>query len=316
VTPAAVSVIGGVQVDLVMTPVDALPAPGTSTYVDALAMRVGGAGANAALALAELGTPVRLFGCIGDDHFGRWILDELARAGLGDELTVAAGERTGVTVACEAPERDRSFITSLGAAAEWEAWTLPGDAPDSASVLVCDYFCAPAMRGEGTRGLLAAARDYGARTYFDTTWDPDGFPAMTREEVQALLPLVDVFLPNAGEACALAGSDDDAVAAARALQALSGGWVVVKLGPAGCHAVGPDGREHAVPAPVVDVVDTTGAGDAFNAGLIDALASGAEWPAALEAATRLASAIVARPSNDRYTARPADADEASARPAG
>jgi argininosuccinate lyase len=300
VSRAAVSVIGGVQVDLLMTPVDALPAPGASTYVDALTMRVGGAAANAALAFAELGTRVRLFGCIGDDHFGRWILDELARAGLADELTVAAGEQTGVTVACEAPERDRSFITSLGAAAGWEAGTLPGDAPDSDSVLMCDYFCAPAMRGDATRGLLAAAREHGARTYFDTAWDADGFPAAARREVQALLPLVDVFVPNAGEACALAGRED-AVAAGRALQALSGGWVVVKLGPAGCHAVGPDGREYAVPAPVVDVVDTTGAGDAFNAGLIDALASGADWPAALEAATRLASAIVARPSNDRYT---------------
>jgi sugar/nucleoside kinase (ribokinase family) len=301
-TGAPVSVIGGVQVDLVMTPVDALPAPGTSTYVDALTMRVGGAGANAALAFAELGAPVRLFGCIGDDHFGRWILDELATAGLGGELTIATGEQTGVTVACEAPGRDRSFITSLGAAEGWGAAALPGDAPDSASVLICDYFCAPVMRGEATRGLLAAARGHGARTYFDTTWDPDGFPPPTRQEIQALLPLVDVFLPNAGEACALAGSHD-ALAAARVLQALSGGWVVVKLGPAGCHAVGPGGQEHAVPAPVVDVVDTTGAGDAFNAGLIDALANGGDWPAALEAATRLASAVVARPSDDRYTAR-------------
>jgi sugar/nucleoside kinase (ribokinase family) len=315
VTGADVSVIGGVQVDLVATPVAALPAPGTSTYVDAMTMRVGGAGANAALAFAELGAVVRLFGCIGDDHFGRWILGELARAGLADELTVTAGAQTGVTVACEAPGRDRSFITSLGAAEAWAAWTLPPDAPASASVLLCDYFCAPAMRGEPTRGLLAAAREHGARTFFDTTWDPGGFPPTTRAEVQALLPLVDVFLPNGGEASALAGIAEVG-AAARALQERSGGWVVVKLGAAGCHAVGPGGEEHTVPAPVVDVVDTTGAGDAFNAGLIDALANGAQWPAALEAATLLASTIVARPSSDRYAARPADAGEASARPAG
>jgi sugar/nucleoside kinase (ribokinase family) len=315
VTASSVSVIGGVQVDLVLTPVADLPAPGTSTYVDTMTMRVGGAGANAALAFAELGAPVRLFGCIGDDHFGRWILDQLARAGLADELTVASAEQTGVTVACEAPGHDRSFITSLGAAEAWAVGTLPGDAPASDSVLVCDYFCAPAMRGDPTRGLLEAAREHGARTYFDTTWDPDGFADRTRQEVHALLPLVDVFLPNAGEACALAGVGE-AVAAAEALQARSGGWVVVKLGPAGCHAVGPGGQEHAVPAPVVDAVDTTGAGDAFNAGLIDALASGADWPTALGAATLLASTIVARPSNDRYAARPADAGEASARPAG
>ncbi|MEA2254852.1 MAG: pfkB family carbohydrate kinase [Solirubrobacteraceae bacterium] len=56
------------------------------------------------------------------------------------------------------------------------------------------------------------------------------------------------------------------------------------------------------------VADTTGAGDAFNAGLVAALARGASWPDALRAATRPASAVVARPSTDRYAMRPAGAD--------
>ena len=72
-------------------------------------------------------------------------------------------------------------------------------------MLVCDYFCAPAMRGEPTRLLLQTARELGARTYFDTAWDTDGFTAATREEIHAILPLVDVFLPNEAEARALDG---------------------------------------------------------------------------------------------------------------
>ena len=59
--------------------------------------------------------------------------------------------------------------------------------------------------------------------------------------MHALLPSVDVFLPNEVEACALAGRDGDPAQAARVLQAVSGGWVVVKLGPRGCFAVGPEG---------------------------------------------------------------------------
>ena len=110
-----------------------------------------------------------------------------------------------------------------------------------------------------------------------------------------------MFLPNEAEACALADLDPDAALyAARALQATSGGWVVVKLGPRGCLAVGPGRTELDVPAPVVSVADTTGAGDAFNAGLVHALSDGADWPDALHAATRFASMIVARPSRDRY----------------
>jgi sugar/nucleoside kinase (ribokinase family) len=79
--------------------------------------------------------------------------------------------------------------------------------------------------------------------------------------------------------------------------------VVVKLGPSGCLAAGPGGAEIAAPAPSVRVSDTTGAGDAFNAGMIQALAAGCGWHEALSQATRFATTIVMRPSNDRF--RPA-----------
>jgi sugar/nucleoside kinase (ribokinase family) len=64
--------------------------------------------------------------------------------------------------------------------------------------------------------------------------------------------------------------------------------------------VGPDNAEFAIPAPATSVVDTTGAGDAFNAGLVHALAHGATWREALTAATRFATTVISRPSNDRY----------------
>jgi sugar/nucleoside kinase (ribokinase family) len=118
--------------------------------------------------------------------------------------------------------------------------------------------------------------------------------------VRDLLPSVDVFLPNAVEACALADRAGDVAEAARALQAASGGWVVVKRGSSGCLAVGPDAAEIAVRAPAVNVVDTTGAGDAFNAGLVHALAHGASWGDALAMATQFATTIISRPSDNRY----------------
>ena len=84
------------------------------------------------------------------------------------------------------------------------------------------------------------------------------------------------------------------------LQQLSGGWIVVKLGARGCLGVGPGGVELEIPAPAVEIADTTGAGDAFNAGLVHALSDGVEWPEALAVATRFASEIIARPSDERY----------------
>ena len=297
---ASVTVIGGVQADVVMSPVTDLPAPGGTLLTEHTTVRVGGAGANAALASVEAGLHVRLIGCIGDDQVGGWMREVLSPAGLADELVVVPGETTGLTVVLESPARDRTFLTYLGVNALWEPAMIPDDALSCDNLLLCDYFVTPRLRGDAARRLLDTARVRGARTFFDTTWDPDGFAAHTRAEVDELLPSVDVFLPNEVEACALADRPGDAAQAARALQAVSGGWVIVKLGPSGCFAVGPDGSEIAVPAPSVTVADTTGAGDAFNAGLVHALARGVSWPEALTMATEFATAIVARPSNDRY----------------
>jgi sugar/nucleoside kinase (ribokinase family) len=295
-----------VQADVVMSPVTDLPGAGGTLLTEQATVRVGGAGANAALASVEAGLDVRLIGCIGEDHLGGWMRAELAPAGLADELVVLAGEASGLTVALESPTRDRTFLTYLGVNARWEPAMIPDDALTCENLLLCDYFVAPRLRGEAARRLLDTARARGGRTFFDTTWDPGGFSGQTRAEVLGLLSSVDVFLPNEVEAYAIAGPADDGAAgggaarAARALQEASGGWVVVKLGPRGCLAAGPDGAELAVAAPAMSVGDTTGAGDAFNAGLVAALARGADWPDALTAATQFATTIISRPSNERY----------------
>jgi sugar/nucleoside kinase (ribokinase family) len=312
---STVTVIGCVQADLLMSPVTELPPSGGTLLTEQMSLRVGGAGANAALAFVELGMPVRLMGCVGDDQLGRWMQEQMDAAGLADSLVVSP-EPSGLTVALESPNRDRTFLTYLGVNARWKPGMIPADALACDNLLFCDYFVAPGLQGPGGRELLEGARATGARTFFDTAWDPGGFSPQTRDEVYGLLPSVDVFLPNEAEACALAGFESSgpgvaggggaAGAAARVLQAVSGGCVVVKLGPRGCLAVGPDGIELAAPAPVLSgVADTTGAGDAFNAGLVHALSDGASWPDALHAATRFASMIIARPSHERHRLGPA-----------
>jgi sugar/nucleoside kinase (ribokinase family) len=296
-----VTVIGGVQADVVISPVTELPPPGATRLTEQMSIRVGGAGANAALAFVETGLPVRLMGCVGEDRLGDWMREELTDAGLNDELAVLPGRGTGLTVALESEHRDRTFLTHLGVNADWGPEMIPADALACDSLLLCDYCVTPGLQGEAARSLLDATRAAGGRTFFDTAWDPEDFPEARRSEVRDLLSSVDVFLPNEAEACAIVDTGDgDVVAAARALQRDSAGWVVVKLGARGCVAVGPGGEELTAGSPAVTVADTTGAGDAFNAGLVTALSAGDEWPAALTAATRFAAEIVSRPSHDRW----------------
>ncbi len=295
------TVIGCVQTDIVMSPVTELPPAGATLLTERMNIRVGGAGANAALAFAAAGFPVRLMGCVGDDQLGDWMRQELAAAGLADEITVLPGQPTGLTVALESEGRDRTFLTYLGVNAYWDATMIPADALACKNLLLCDYFLAPGLQGDAALSLLQTARAAGGRTFFDTAWDPDGFPAATRATIHQLLASVDVFLPNEAEACALAGIPPGAPGkAARMLRRHCAGWIVVKLGARGCLAVGPDGAEHLTAAPAVTVADTTGAGDAFNAGLVRALGEGAPWSVALDSATRFASTIISRPSQHRH----------------
>ncbi len=294
----AITVIGGVQVDVVLTPVEELPAPGQTLLAEQMSFRAGGAGANTALALAGAGRRARLIGCVAEDDLGRWLVSDLGRFGLDGDIAMLPGETTGLTVACEAPGRDRSFLTFLGVNTAWSRAQIPADATRCESLLMCDYFCAPSLRGEPTAELLAGARAAGARTFFDTAWDSGGWNTGTREEVLALLRHVDVFLPNEAEARALLGQDAAPERLARALQEVSGGWVAVKLGARGAIAAGPDGAALAVAAERVDVLDSTGAGDAFNAGLIAALGDGEDWPDALRAGSALAASIISRPARE------------------
>ena len=292
--------IGGVQADVVVRPVTELPPPGATRLTEDMSIRVGGAGANAALAFVETGLPVRLMGCVGEDRLGEWMRQELTEAGLVDELAVVPGRPTGLTIALESDERDRTFLTHLGVNADWGPEMIPADALQCDNLLLCDYCVTPGLQGDAARSFLEATHRAGGRTFFDTAWDPQDFPAATRAELRDLLSRVDVFLPNEAEARAIAG-EGDVHAASRALQEASGGWVVVKLGARGCLAVGPGGEELSASPPAVAVAaDTTGAGDAFNAGLVTALSADRDWGAAIEAATRFATEIVSRPSHERW----------------
>jgi sugar/nucleoside kinase (ribokinase family) len=283
-----VAVIGNVNVDLIVRDVTELPPPGTERTVDVAQMRLGGAAATMAVTLADLGVRSTLAGSVGSDAFGSYLLEQLAAAGVdGSNVRTASNEPTGVSIAFEGPERERSFLTQLGSLGSFDASMVPHEVLSSRFVAFTGYFLLPAL-ASGLSALMTHVRGAGGTVLFDAGWDPGGWAPSTLAAIAELLPSVDVLLPNAIEARAMTG-EDDPLSAARALQRATGGWVVVKLGGQGCLAVGPDGAEATSPALPVDVVDTVGAGDAFDAGIVAALRAGRSVPQALGFATRVAS---------------------------
>ncbi len=298
----SIHVIGNVQLDVLASPVTSLPVPGGDTIVDRIEARIAGAAGNVSLALTALGSAHRLFGAIGDDDAGRWIRDDLEPLGLARDLVVVSGGATGISIALEAPARERAFLTAHGVLENYDASGISAEAVEADFVIFTGYFSMPGMRKGGARQLLAGARAHGAKTLFDTGWDPDNWQGSGAAEVLDLIPLVDIFLPNEPEALALTGLTDPA-AAATVLAERSRGWVVVKLGDRGAVACNATGEKIRIDALAVEVTDTTGAGDSFAAGLVTELAAGQEMHEALNFAGRLASAVVGRPSRDRYPSR-------------
>ena len=299
---SSISVIGNIQLDVLASPVTAMPTPGGDTVIERIAVRTAGAAGNVSLALAALGVQHRLFGAVGDDDAGRWVASELERLGLERDLKVMPGEATGISIALEAPARERAFLTAHGVLSKYGISDVPSDAWSADLVLLTGYFSLPGLRGEGSLEILQKAKATGAQTFFDTGWDPEDWAGSAADEVVAMLPYVDVFLPNESEAFALTG-ETDAAAAAAALTVHCPGWVVVKLGSRGVLAAGPSGAPFTIDAPVVKAIDTTGAGDSLSAGLLASLADGHDVHSALATGVRVASTVVGRDSHRRYPTR-------------
>lgn len=283
-----VHLIGNVNLDIVMGPVEPWPAPGTERLVEHQEVRVGGAAGVAAMALQALATPLRLHARIGDDAFGAVVRDAMGPAGAQLE-TVRAG--TAYSVGVTHPDGERTFLTYPGhlAALDVQAIAEELEGSQPGLVLVCGYFLLPSLRRGAGLELVRLARSAGHRVLFDSGWPSEGFTDAVRGDLDALLPSLDDVLPNQAEALAWTGAArlEDAV---ERLQR-SGARAIVKRGPRGASWL--EGGELASRAPPrVSVADSVGAGDCFNAAFAAAVARGASHAAAVEAAVRYASNVV------------------------
>jgi ribokinase len=246
-------VVGDANPDLIVRGGDVVPTFGQrEQIVDEAALVLGGSGSIMACGAARLGLSVAMAACVGDDALGRFTCEALSDAGVGTTAVRVLPMATGVTVAL-ARNEDRAILTARGALAALDPEQV--SLTDARHVHIASPFLQPRLLA-GLPDLIARAHRAGCTVSLDPGWDP--------EERWELATGVDVLLPNAQEAEALGGGP--ALAA-------SGTIVAVKLGAEG--AVAYAGREvMTAGAPRVDAVDTTGAGDSFDAGFLAAWIAG------------------------------------------
>jgi sugar/nucleoside kinase (ribokinase family) len=260
-----VLVAGEINADLVFTGCNELPAFGREVLVEGFRQGPGSSSMICAMGMAKLGDSVLFAGVAGQDSWGDYCIDALRGAGIDTHAVRRdATLRTGLTVALSAAH-DRALVTYPGAITALRAEDIGDDLLSQAGHLhVSSYYLQQGLQS-GLGALLARARVCGVTTSLDPGFDPvQQWGSALRE----LLPLLDVFLPNALEACAISG----AATPQQALQAFANGVTrtVIKCGAEGAITLGDDGDVMAVPAIRVDAVDSTGAGDSFDAGFLHA----------------------------------------------
>lgn len=154
------------------------------------------------------------------------------------------------------------------------------------------YHLLDSIQGEPTIKLLRLAQEQGATTSLDTGWDPKGWPKDGIDALLSILQFVDVFFPNADEVKALTGEKGYRKGTQKLIDAGTSA-LVVKLGNKGC-LLATKRDKHVIPAFEVDVIDTTAAGDAFNAGFAVSMLAGATMGRAAVFANAVAALRISR----------------------
>jgi sugar/nucleoside kinase (ribokinase family) len=269
-------VVGDVMDDIVVRPLGPM-APRSDTPA-AMERRPGGSGANTAAWLGAVGTPVRFAGRVGAADVSRHA-EALTAAGVDARLGGDAEAETGRIVVLA---HDRSMFTDRGANLRLNAADLGDELLDGvAHVHVSGY----ALLADGPR---AAVRDLLARARLPWSVDPASAAFLRGTPFLAWSAGAALCFPNEDEAAVLGGDLADACEI-----------VVLKLGAAGARVLRAGAVSAEVPAADVEVVDLTGAGDAFAAGFLAALVRGGDdracATAGVGAAARALSRVGARP---------------------
>jgi sugar/nucleoside kinase (ribokinase family) len=257
-------VAGEINVDLVFRDCHAFPMPGREVLADDFVVTPGSSSMICAMGLARLGNPVAFVGRTGMDSWGDYCVAAMNDAGIDTSgILRDAALRTGVTASLSTAQ-DRALVTFAGATTALRADDITDAQLQGANHLhLSSYYLQTGLRPD-CHALFARARSHGLTTSLDPGFDPAG---QWGDELFETLDDVDLFLPNDVELLGITGSTSlvDGLKRLAACRART----VVKRGAQGSASF--DGEQLlAGPAYPMAAVESTGAGDSFNAGFIHA----------------------------------------------
>jgi sugar/nucleoside kinase (ribokinase family) len=247
--------------------VEEIPEGQGGALIEEIRVSPAGAAGGTAITLVKLGARVVSVGAAGSDDLGDLLVSMLGKLGVEtDHLARKDGVQTSASVLPIRPNGDRPALHVIGANGSFTREDVPWDVIEQADTL---HLGGPEFMHELAPEILAFCRAHGVRTSADVL--ADGWPELL-DMIAPALEHVDWFLPNDDQAMNLTGTDD-VEAAGRALIERGIGGCAITCGADGSVVVSGNGAER-VPAFQIEVVDTTGCGDAFSAGFVRGLSLG------------------------------------------
>lgn len=286
-----VLVVGDINPDIIVIAEDPVPVFGQAEkYVDAVRLVIGGSSAIFACGASRLGLRTAIVGVVGDDVFGHYMLGALQDHGVDVSACIVKKDvATGVGVILSGP-KDRAILTAKGTIGAVSVSHVPDSLlRDSGHLHLGSYYLLESAQPQ-LPALFRKAVGAGLTTSFDCNWDP---LELWDDRIDALLQQTDVFFPNAAEAQRLTGEADPLEAARQLLRrggsgprGVDGGSITVALKQGAAGALGLS-RHEALHVAAMDVspVDTTGAGDSFDAGFLFGWLQGSTLSRCLEIAS-------------------------------
>jgi sugar/nucleoside kinase (ribokinase family) len=269
-------VVGELNVDIIVVGTSELPILGRELIASDITVCPGSSSANCASGLARIGNDVLFIGKVGDDDFGRLMIRSLKTRGVDTSAVIVDPSiRTGITISVAVGD-DRAMVTYLGSIESLRFDEVNPSLFDGRTHLhLSSYFLQRGLSPDYPK-LFALAKERGLTTSLDLGWDSFN---TWNGKLWDVLPYIDLFIPNETEIAMI--TDEKDVERALKKVASKARLAVVKLGPHGAMALA-NGRIVRRPPFKVNVVDTTGAGDAFNAGFIHAYLQGLSIEDALD----------------------------------
>jgi sugar/nucleoside kinase (ribokinase family) len=278
--PKKILCVGDLVADIFASPLARLPEPGELVLTERIAVFPGGNALNTAVALSRLGEKVAIAGSVGDDALGRLLLDQMQARGLDVRgVRREPGGMTASTFILRAEDQDRRFISSLGVGATFSGEHVsPELIPENGLMLVGGYLKLGAWNDKVLADLMRSARQRHCMVVLNVCIAQDS--GVDPKRCLPLLEHVDVFVPNEDEARILTGEIEPA-RQAKALRRAGARVAVITRGNQGLYA---DDGERKVEMGVfqVPLVDPSGCGDCFTAGLIAAWLRGLDTVRVLE----------------------------------